>query len=78
LFQEIQTLPPSWGADARESKPPIKTGLAVPFFCVQKFVGVLVVAVAPVHGEAARVIGSGSTEETAMEYHAPEDPTSTI
>jgi hypothetical protein len=51
------------------------TGLAVPFFCVQKFVGVVVEVVAPVHGAAAAVIGSGSTEETAMEYHAPVDPT---
>jgi hypothetical protein len=39
---------------------------------------VVVEVVAPVHGDAARVTGSGSTEETAMEYHAPEEPASTI
>jgi hypothetical protein len=56
----------------------MRTGLAVPFFCVQKFVGAVVRVVAPVHGAGAAVIGSGSTEETAMEYHAPEEPTITI
>jgi hypothetical protein len=54
------------------------TGLLEPFFCVQKFVGVRVREVAPVHGEAAVVIGSGSTDETAMELNAPEEPTITI
>src|SRR5271165_1924492 len=76
-FQETQTLPPSLVAAGRASSPPTLGGLAL-FFCVQKFVGELVEVVAPVHGAAARVIGSGSTEETAMEYHAPEDPASTI
>jgi hypothetical protein len=46
----------------------------VPFFCVQKVVGTLDAA-APVHGETALVIGSGSTDETAMDVKAPEEPT---